>query len=66
MFVVKGVSELGPPLSLKALLDTGADRPYVSRTVATKIGELRKGRPVIVDLPSGEIISSNDHAKLFV
>jgi hypothetical protein len=66
MFVVKGVSELGPPLNLKVLLDTRADCLYVSWTVATKIGELRKGQPVIVNLPLGKSISSNNYAKIFV
>lgn len=66
MFVVKGVSEQGLPLNLKVLLDTGADRPYVSRTIAAQIGKLRKGSTVLVDLPSGESISSNDHVKVLV
>ena len=66
MFVVKGVSERGPLLNLKVLLNTRADRLYVSQTVATKIGELRKGRLVIVNLPLRESISLNNYVKIFV
>ena len=58
MFVVKGVSERRSRLDLKVLLDTGADREYVSRTIASRIGELKEGRPVLVDLPSGGSASS--------
>ena len=66
MFVVKGVSERRSRLDLKVLLDTGADREYVSRTIASRIGELKEGRPVLVDLPSGGSVSSNKHARILV
>jgi hypothetical protein len=66
MFVVKGVSERRSRLDLNVLLDTGADREYVSRTIASRIGELKEGRPVLVDLPSGGSVSSNKHARILV
>jgi hypothetical protein len=65
MFIVDGISER-TKRGLKILLDSGVDRVYVSRSIASEIGDLQKGRPVLIDLPTRESVTSNERVKIFV
>ena len=65
MFVVDGASERTGQ-KLKILLDTRADRTYVSSSIASDIGDLQQGRLILIDLPTGQSVNSNEHARILV